>query len=215
MARPGEALLAIEQRAARAVPGARCVGGGKGDFRQVVHGHRHDEAGRSGGGDERLRDEVDVGPLLPPSARLEESASGGVAGGDLGDEVRRAEDRELGAKRGEEMAAVPLAEMIGVHGDAEHERLRRALAADQDADRLLGVEGDHAARAPEVQLANLLLESGDGERRRPGKVRKAAAIPGVDEQRDVVGAAEAVGAQAADYRSSSSRESPTRDTRPP
>jgi hypothetical protein len=54
---------------------------------------------------------------------------------------------------------MPLAELRGVDGDPQDERLRRALAADQDGDRLSGVERDHAARAPEIELADVLLEA--------------------------------------------------------
>ena len=90
---------------------------------------------------------------------------------------------------------MPLAKMVGVDGDTADERVRRALATDRNPDRLLAVEGDHATRAPEVQLADLLLEAGDGERRYAREVREAAAVPRVDEQGDVVGATEAVRAQ--------------------
>jgi len=88
-----------------------------------------------------------------------------------------------------------LAELVRTDGDSMHEGVGRALATDEDADGVLAVEGDHAARAPQVLLADLLFESGDGQRGSGRIVREAAAVPGVDEQRDVVGAAEAIGAQ--------------------
>ena len=88
-----------------------------------------------------------------------------------------------------------LAELVGVDRDAVDEGVRRPLAADQDRDGLLGVEGHHAARAPQVQLANLSLEFGDGQRRLAREVRETAAIPRLDEKGDVVGPAEAICAQ--------------------
>ncbi len=56
--------------------------------------------------------------------------------GDLGDDSRGAENRELRAERGEQMAAMSLATMIGMDGDLVDERAGRSLGADQNADRV-------------------------------------------------------------------------------
>src|SRR4029077_7442133 len=119
-----EALAPVDEGAARAAPGAWGVGLGEGDVDQVVNGHRDDESGWGGRGDRGVGDEGDVSTLVPPAACLEQGARGGVVRGELGDEGRRAEDRQLGAERREEVAAVTLADVVGVDGDAVDERMR-------------------------------------------------------------------------------------------
>ena len=85
-----------------------------------------------------------------------------------------------------------LSQMIGMNGDLVDERTGRPLGADQDADRVGAREGDHAAAAPDLQVADRPLERRRRHRRLVGKVRRPAAIQRVDEERDVVRAAEAI-----------------------
>ena len=82
--------------------------------------------------------------------------------------------------------------MIGMDGDLVDEGTGRPLGADQDADRVGAREGDHAAAAPDLQVADRPLERGRRHRRLVGKVRRPAAIQRVDEKPDVVRAAEAI-----------------------
>ena len=92
------------------------------------------------------------------------------------------------------MTAMTLSPMIGMDGDLVDEATRRPLCADQDADRVGAREGDHAAAAPDLKVADRPLERGRGHWRLVGKVRRPAAIQRADEKLDVVRAAEAVGA---------------------
>ena len=85
-----------------------------------------------------------------------------------------------------------LSPMIGMDSDLVDESTGRPLGADQDADRVGAREGDHAAAAPDLKVADRPLERGRRHRRIVGKVRRPAAIQRVDEKHDVVGAAEAV-----------------------
>src|SRR4051812_2169145 len=90
------------------------------------------------------------------------------------------------------MAAMPLPLMVGVHGDLVHERTPGSFGADKDADRVRTRERDHAAAAPDLQVADRPLEEGRRHRRFAGEVWRPAAIQPLDQQPDVVGAAEAV-----------------------
>jgi hypothetical protein len=105
-----------------------------------------------------------------------------------------AENRELRAERGEQVTAMTLSPMIGMDGDLVDERTGRPLGANQDGDRVGAREGDHAAAAPDLEVADRPLERDRRHRRLVGKVRRPAAIQRADEKLDVVGAAEAVGA---------------------
>ena len=51
-----------------------------------------------------------------------------------------------------------LAPMIGMDGDLVDECARRPLGADQDPDRIGAREGDHAAAAPDLKVADRPLE---------------------------------------------------------
>ena len=113
----------------------------------------------------------------------------------LGYEARWSQNRELRSERGEQVTAVPLAPMIGMHGDPVDERPGRPLGADQDADRIGAGEGDHAAAAPDLQVADRLLERSRRDRRLVSKVRRPAPIQRVDEKRHVVRTTETVGRQ--------------------
>ena len=99
-----------------------------------------------------------------------------------------------------------LSAMIRMDGDPVDEGTGRPLGADQDADRVGSRERHHAAAAPDLKVADRSLERRRRHRRLVGIVRRPAAIQRVDEQRDVVRAAEAVcghgviGVQAAGYR---------------
>ena len=79
-----------------------------------------------------------------------------------------------------------LSPVIGMDGDLVDERAGRPLGADQDADRVGAREGDHAAAAPDLKVADRPLERGRRHRRLVGKVRRPAAIQRVDEKPDVV-----------------------------
>ena len=85
-----------------------------------------------------------------------------------------------------------LSPMIGMDGDPVDECSGRPLGADQDADRVGAREGDHAAAAPDLEVADRTLEHGRRHQRLVGKVRGPAAIQGFHEKPDVVRAAEAV-----------------------
>jgi hypothetical protein len=85
-----------------------------------------------------------------------------------------------------------LSPMIRVDGDFMDERAGRPFGAYHDADRVGARERDHAAAAPDLQVAYRTLERGRGHGRLVGEVRRPAAIQRIDEQRDVVGSAEAV-----------------------
>ena len=139
-----------------------------------------------------LQDVVRQERFLDISACAEQPAGGGERLGDFGDDSRRAENRELRAERGEQVTAMTLPPMIGMDGDLVDEGPGRPLGADQDADRVGAREGDHAAAAPDLQVADRPLERGRRHGRLVGKVRRPAAIQRVDEQPDVVRAAEAI-----------------------
>ena len=146
----------------------------------------------------RLQDIVCQERFLDISACAEQLAGSDEALGDLGDDSRGAENRELRAERGEQVAAMTLSPMIGMDGDLVDEGTRRPLGADQDADRVGAREGDHAAAAPDLKVADRPLERGGRHRRLVGKVRRPAAIQRVDEKPDVIGAAKAVRAHPSD-----------------
>ena len=85
-----------------------------------------------------------------------------------------------------------LSPMIGMDGDRVDEGTGGPLGTDQHADRVGAREGDHAAAAPDLKVADRPLERGRRHGRLVGKVRSPAAIQRIDEKRDVVRAAEAV-----------------------
>ncbi len=89
--------------------------------------------------------------------------------------------------------------MIGMDGDLVDEGTGGPLGADQDADRIGARERDHAAAAPYLKVADRPLEFRRCHRRLVGKARTPAAIECRDEQRDVVGAAEAIGTHVNDF----------------
>ena len=132
--------------------------------------------------------------FLDISGCAEQPASSGQRLRDFGDDSWGAENRELRAERGEQVTAMTLSPMIGMDGDLVDEATGRPLCADQNADRVGAREGDHAAAAPDLKVADRPLERGRGHWRLVGKVRRPAAIQRADEKLDVVRAAEAVGA---------------------
>ena len=67
----------------------------------------------------------------------------------------------------------------------------RVLGAEQDRDRRLALEGEHAAARPQPDLTRRPLEVRDGQRGLRG-VGALAGIVGVDQKRDVVRPAEAI-----------------------
>jgi len=69
----------------------------------------------------------------------------------------------------------------------------RPLGSEENAHRLAPFERDHAAAAPEVEVADEALETVPVKRRRVRILRSTAALPGLDEETDVVGTAEAIG----------------------
>ena len=130
--------------------------------------------------------------FLDISARAEQLAGGGESLGDFGDHSRRAENREFRAERREQVTAMTLPPMIGMDGDLVNEGPGRPFGADQDADRVGAREGDHAAAAPDLQVADRPLERGRRHLRLVRKVRTPAAIQRVDEKPDVVGATKTI-----------------------
>ena len=139
-----------------------------------------------------LQDVVCQERFVGISAYAEQLAGRGESLGDFGDDSGGAENRELRAERGEQVAAMTLSPMIGMDGDLVDEGSRRPLGADQDADRVGTREDNHAAAAPDLKVADRLLERSRRHGRLVGKVRNPAAIQRVGEKRDVVRAAEAV-----------------------
>jgi hypothetical protein len=99
-----------------------------------------------------------------------------------------------------------LSPMIRMDGDPVDEGTARPLGADQDADRVGARERDHAAAAPDLKVADPSLEPRRRDRRFVRAVRRPAAVQRVDQQRDVVRAAESIcghgviGVQVAGYR---------------
>src|SRR3954470_21381083 len=85
-----------------------------------------------------------------------------------------------------------LAQMIWMNCEPVDEGRRRSLRANQNTDRIGPSEGDHAAAAPDLEVADRPLERRGRHRRVVGKVRGPAAIQRVNKQLDVVGATEAV-----------------------
>ena len=139
-----------------------------------------------------LQDVVCQDRFLDVSACAEQPAGIGERFRDFGDDSRGPENRELRAERRQQVTAVTLSPMIGMDGDLVDEGTGRPLGADQDADRIGAREGDHAAAAPDLKVADRPLERCRRHRRLVGKVRRPAAIQCVDEQPDVVRAAEAI-----------------------
>src|SRR3954471_15393505 len=90
------------------------------------------------------------------------------------------------------MATMTLAQMIWMNCEPVDEGRRRSLRANQDGDRVGPREGDHAAAAPDLKVANRSLERRRRHRRLAGNVRRPAAIQCVNKQLDVVGATESV-----------------------
>ena len=130
--------------------------------------------------------------FLGVSAGAEQPAGIGERFRDLGDDSRGAENREFRAERRQQMMAMTLPPMIGMDRDLVDKRAVRPFGADQDADRIAAREGDHAAAAPDLKVTDRSLERRRRHRRLVGKVRRPAAIQRVDEQPDVVRAAEAI-----------------------
>src|SRR5258705_13881973 len=86
---------------------------------------------------------------------------------------------------------MPLAQMIRMDGDLVNEGSGGPLGADQDTDWIRAGESDHAAAAPDLQIADRPLERGRRRDRLVRKVRPPAAIHRIDQKLDVVGATEA------------------------
>ena len=139
-----------------------------------------------------LQDVVGQERFFDVSAGAEQLARRRERLGDFGDHSRRSQNRQLRAERGEQVTAVALPPMVGMDGDLVDEGAGRPLGADQDADRVGAREGDHAAAAPDLEVADRPLEGGRRHRRLAGEVRSPAAIQRIDEQPDVIRAAEPV-----------------------
>ena len=126
----------------------------------------------------------------------EEAASGNRFGRHLGEHAGRLEDRHLLSERGQHVAGVALPAMVRVHADMEYEVGRGLpLGRDQDSDRIGSGEGDHATAGPKVDLSGQPFHVVDGEPPRYAAGADVAAVEGLDDQGDVVGAAEAVRGQ--------------------
>src|SRR5687768_15974867 len=82
--------------------------------------------------------------------------------------------------------------MIGMDGDPVDESAGGALGADQDADWVGAREGDHAAAAPDLKVADGPLERGRRHQRLVSKVGRPRASPRVNKKSDVARTAEAV-----------------------
>jgi hypothetical protein len=139
-----------------------------------------------------LQDIVRQDGLFDKAAGVEERAGRSESLGDLGDDSRRAENSELRAERGQQVTPVTLSAMIGMDGDLVNERTQRPLGADEDTDWIGAREGNHAAAAPHLKIADRSLESRWRHQRLVWKVRSPAAIQRVDEKPDVIGAAKAI-----------------------
>ena len=142
----------------------------------------------------RLQDVVGHDRFLDVSTSAEQVAGRSESLGNLGDDARGSQNRELRAQRREQVTGMALPPMVGMDRDLVDERPGRPLGADQDADRVGAREGDHAAAAPDLKIADRPLERFRRNGRLVRKVRRPAPIQGVDQQPDVVGAAEAIGA---------------------
>jgi hypothetical protein len=79
------------------------------------------------------------------------------------------------------MPTVPLAAMFGVDGYPVNERRGGPLGADQDPDRFGARKGDHAAAAPDLEIADGPLERGRCDRRLVREVWRPASVQRVDE----------------------------------
>src|SRR5688572_13395124 len=85
-----------------------------------------------------------------------------------------------------------LSQMLRMHGDLVDERCGSALGTNENADRIGACEGNHAAAAPDLEVADRPLEGRRSYRGLVRKVRQPAAIQRVDEQSDVIGPAKAI-----------------------
>ena len=130
--------------------------------------------------------------FLHVSGCAEQFAGRGERLGDFGDESGRAQNCELRAQRREQVAAVTLPSMIGMDGDLVNEGTGRPLGANLDGYRSGARESDHAAAAPDLEVPDRSLERRRSHLRLVGHVRGPAAIQRVNEQTDVVRAAEAI-----------------------
>ncbi len=81
--------------------------------------------------------------------------------------------------------------MTGTHRDAMDPIGVAALGAEQHRDRRRPLEGEHATARPQTELPGITLELFHRQRRLDA-VRAAAGVVGVDQEGDVVGAAETV-----------------------
>ena len=192
---PREVVLPRGERFYRSLPARRPIGLAKETIGcKIVDGHRDREKSLERGhiGSVTLQDVVGQARFFHVSAGAEQLACRRERLGDFGDHSRRPQNRQLRAERREQVTAVALSPMIGMDGDLVDERARRPLGADQDADRVGAREGDHAAAAPDLKVADRPFERGRRHRRLVGEVRRPAAIQRIDQELDVVGATEAV-----------------------
>src|SRR5688572_25196855 len=90
---------------------------------EVVNRDRNHESSRDVAALERFIPKFVVGEqrFLDISACAEELAGGCEGLGDLRDDPRGAENRQLRAERGEQVAAMTLSPMIGMNGDPVNE----------------------------------------------------------------------------------------------
>src|SRR5262245_35372482 len=89
-----------------------------------------------------VQDVVCQNRFMHISARAEQLAGRRESLGDLGDDSRGPENRELRAERGEQVTPVTLSAMIGMNGDLVNEGTGRSLGADEDADRIGARKGN-------------------------------------------------------------------------
>src|SRR5262245_12376973 len=140
--------------------------------REIVHGDRNDEpAGVSRLYVFTLQDVVCQKRFLVISTGTEQPTGGAKSLRDFGDDSRRSQNRQLRPERLEQVVGVALPKMIGMDRNLVDESARRPLGADEDADRVGAREGNHAAAAPDLQVANRPLERGRCHRRLVWKVR--------------------------------------------
>src|SRR4029079_19094139 len=110
-------------------------------------------------------------------------AAGGQRLGSFANHSRGAKNREFRTKRSEQVVAVPLPLMVRVYGDPVNESTGRTLPPDQDSDRVRTGERDHAAAAPDLQVADGALEGRRCRERIGWKKRRTDGIPSAREKR--------------------------------
>ena len=198
MANPSSSATEARKPGPRSAPHARRSPSVSAAFDELVEADRDDERGarvvRGAAGRRGLgAHEVGVAGLSDETRALEETADLRPLGRDLGDDARRSEDRRLVDERRQKMPPVPLPLPSRLDGEPmDVVCLAIPLGRDQDADRLVPLERNHAARRPEPDLTNAALEILDGDRRIGPEVRHPTRVMRRDEQGNVVGPTETI-----------------------